>query len=166
MDEASAVNFRPWRPADRDIGLALFDSNVPKYFAEQERKDFIELIDELPGPYFVMTDADGTPVGCGGYAQEDDRPGSAALCWGMVARDRHGQGLGDALLRFRLEKIAADPAFREVRIETSQFSRGFFQRYGFEQSKQVADGFAPGIDLIAMTLDLNKYRSRTSHAAL
>lgn len=160
MDEVSAANVRPWRPADRDTGLALFDSNVPKYFAEHEREDFLAHVDELPGPYFVLMDADGTPVGCGGYAQEDDRPGSAALCWGMIHRDRHRQGLGDALLRFRLEKIAADPAFREANIETSQFSRGFFQRYGFVPTRRVADGFAPGIDLIAMTLDLNIYRAR------
>lgn len=159
MDEVPAVSFRPWRPADRGIGLALFDSNVPTYFAERERGDFLAHINTLPGPYFVLADADGAPVGCGGYAREKDRPGSAALCWGMVRRDRHGQGLGDALLRFRLDEIAVDASFREVRIETSQFSRGFFERYGFMETKVVADGFAPGIDLIAMTLDLDAYRS-------
>lgn len=146
------------------MGLALFAGNVPEYFAESERKDFIEFIDDLPGPYFLMTDADGAPVGCGGYAQEDDRPGVAALCWGMVRRDRHGQGLGDTLLRYRLAMLAADPVFREVRIETSQFSRGFFQRYDFVQTRQVANGFAPGIDLIAMSLDLDVYRVQSSSA--
>lgn len=164
MDDAPAVHFRSWRSEDRGLGLALFASNVPEYFAEQERKDFIEFIDELPGPYFLMIDANGTPVGCGGYAQEDDHPGIAVLCWGMVRRDRHGQRLGDALLRYRLAMLAANPLFREVRIETSQFSRGFFQRYGFEQTRQVADGFAPGIDLIAMTLDLNLYRAQSGRA--
>ncbi|MCL1635461.1 GNAT family N-acetyltransferase [Luteimonas sp. SX5] len=157
--ESPAANFRFWRPEDRDLGLAFFASNAPRYFAESERKDFIAFIDDLPGPYFVAIDADGTPVGCGGYAQEDDHPHVAALCWGMIHRDRHGQGWGGALLRFRLDSIAADPAFGEVRIETSQFSRGFFQRYGFVQTKQVENGFAPGIDLIAMTLDLETYRS-------
>lgn len=165
MEGASAVNFRPWRAADRDIGLALFDSNVPKYFAKQERQDFLDHIDELPGPYFLVMDADGKPVGCGGYAQEQDRPGSVALCWGMIRRDRQGQGLGDALLRFRLDEIATDPVFREVRIETSQFSRGFFERYGFVETKLVMDGFAPGIDLIAMTLDLDAYRTKHAPAA-
>ncbi|TWI06168.1 acetyltransferase (GNAT) family protein [Luteimonas cucumeris] len=160
MDEALAVNFQPWRPADRDAGLALFDSNVPKYFAEQERQDFLDHVDVLPGPYFLLMDAGDSPVGCGGYAREKDRPGSAALCWGMIRGDRHGQGLGDALLRFRLDQIAVDPAFHEVRIETSQFSRGFFARYGFVPTRQVVDGFAPGIDLIAMTLDLAAYRAR------
>lgn len=158
--DAPPLRFRPWREDDRETGLALFDSNVPTYFAAQERGDFIEFIEDLPGPYLIALDADGAAVGCGGYAAHDKKPGVAALCWGMIRRDRHGRGWGDALLRHRLREIAADPAFRLVEIETSQFSRGFFARYGFVQRKQVADGFAPGIDLIEMTLDLAGYQAK------
>ena len=158
--DAPPLRFRPWREDDRETGLALFDSNVPTYFAAQERGDFIEFIEDLPGPYLIALDADGAAVGCGGYAAHDKKPGVAALCWGMIRRDCHGRGWGDALLRHRLLEIAADPAFRQVEIETSQFSRGFFARYGFVQQRQVADGFAPGIDLIEMTLDLAGYQAK------
>ena len=158
--DAPPLRFRPWRGEDRDTGLALFDSNVPKFFAAQERADFIEFIEDLPGPYLIAFDADGVAVGCGGYAAHDKKPDTAALCWGMIRGDFHRRGWGDALLRHRLREIAADAVFQRVEIETSQFSRGFFARYGFVQRKQVADGFAPGIDLIEMTLDLHEYRKR------
>ncbi|HJR72503.1 MAG TPA: GNAT family N-acetyltransferase [Luteimonas sp.] len=157
--DAPPLRFRAWREDDRDTGLALFDSNVPQYFAAQERADFIEFIDDLPGPYFVALDADGIAVGCGGYAVHDKKPETAALCWGMIDRAHHGRGWGDALLRHRLDLIAREPVFRWVEIETSQFSRGFFERYGFVQRRTVADGFAPGIDLIDMTLDMDQYRN-------
>jgi len=152
------ARFRPWTPADRELALALFDSNVPRYFAARERADFVEFIDNLPGPYFVVADAAGQPVGCGGYAVHDEKPDTVALCWGMIHREHHGEGWGDALLRHRLRMIAREPGFRRVEIETSQFSRGFFARYGFEARKEVVDGFAPGIDLIAMVLDLERPR--------
>ncbi len=74
-------------------------------------------------------------------------------------RAHHGRGWGDALLRHRLDLIAREPVFRWVEIETSQFSRGFFERYGFERRRTVADGFAPGIDLIEMALDMDLYRN-------
>ena len=94
---APPLYFRPWRDDDRDSGLALFDSNVPRFFAAQERADFIEFIEELPGPYLIALDGEGVAVGCGGYAAHDKKPGTAALCWGMIRGDAHGQGWGDAL---------------------------------------------------------------------
>ena len=109
-----SVRIRPWRPEDRALGLALFDSNVPRFFA--------------------------------------------VLCWGMVRGDRHRAGLGWVLLTERLDRIAADPAFRSAAIETTQHSRSFFARHGFVQTRQVPDGFAPGMDLVEMTLDLDGYR--------
>ncbi|WP_225770697.1 GNAT family N-acetyltransferase [Inquilinus sp. Marseille-Q2685] len=152
------VRIRPWRPEDRALGLALFDSNVPRFFAAQERQDFIDFLDALSGPYFVLQDAAGGAVGCGGYEAAEGDPSVAVLCWGMVRGDRHRTGLGTALLTERLARIAADPAFRSVAIETTQHSCGFFARHGFVQTRQVPDGFAPGMDLVEMTLDLDAYR--------
>jgi hypothetical protein len=155
-----AVRIRPWRPEDRALGLALFDSNVPRFFAVQERQDFIDFIDDLPGPYFVLEDTAGAALGCGGYAAADGDPSVAVLCWGMVRGDRHRGGLGTHLLTARLDRIAADPAYRSVAIETSQHSCGFFARHGFVQTRLVPDGFVPGIDLVEMSLDLGQYRHR------
>lgn len=158
MQRSLAATLRPWRPGDRDLGLALFDSNVPRFFAPQERQDFTDFIDALPGPYFVLEDAAGQAVGCGGYAAAEGDASVAVLCWGMVRGDRHRAGLGTVLLTGRLDRIAADPAYSSVAIETTQHSRGFFARHGFVQTRQVPDGFAPGMDLVEMTLDLDGYR--------
>ena len=40
-----SMTLRPFAPTDRDACLALFASNVPDYFAELERADFIETLD-------------------------------------------------------------------------------------------------------------------------
>ncbi|MGF6226400.1 GNAT superfamily N-acetyltransferase [Inquilinus ginsengisoli] len=125
-----SVRIRPWRPEDRPLGLALFDSNVPRFFAAQERQDFIDFVDGLAGPYFVLEDAAGEAVGCGGYAAAEGDASVAVLCWGMVRGDRHRAGLGTVLLTGRLDRIAADPGFCSAAIETTQHSRGFFARHG------------------------------------
>ena len=78
------TTLRPWVPADRAAGLALFDSNVPDFFAAEERRDFIEILDGLPGPYFVLETTAGEVVGCGGFAEKDSEPATVALCWGMI----------------------------------------------------------------------------------
>jgi GNAT superfamily N-acetyltransferase len=152
------VRLRPWRAEDRALGLALFDSNVPRYFAAIEKADFLALVDDLPGPYFVLESAEGEALGCGGYAGQDDDPSAAALCWGMVRHDLHGRGLGERLLIERLTRIAAEPMFETVEIETTQHSRGFFARYGFVETACIPDGFAPGMDRVDMTLRLDAWR--------
>src|SRR5688572_30168277 len=40
-----SMTLRPYAPTDRDGCLALFAGNVPDYFAELERADFIETLD-------------------------------------------------------------------------------------------------------------------------
>lgn len=150
----TASSVRPYQPADRDACLDLFDSNVPGFFAANERSDFIAFLDDLPGPYFILEDAAGMIVGCGGYAAMNENGTAAALCWGMVRGDRHKEKLGSRLMEARLEQITADSRFKTVEIETTPFSRGFFERYGFREQYVKPDGFAPGFDLVKMTLFL------------
>lgn len=148
-------HMRPYRNNDRAACLALFDSNVPKYFAFEERKDFDSFLDEPKGYYFVMEDDKGAIVACGGYAAHKVETSMAVLCWGMVHRDFHRRGIGYQLLAERLERIAAEPQFSHVRIDTSQHSRGFFERFGFVVKRILPDGFALGLDLVEMELDLS-----------
>lgn len=160
MTDPLSVNVRPWRREDLAAGLDLFDSNVPRFFAPSERQDFIGFVEATDDPYFVLEDAAGNVVGCGGFGRAEHDPSAVVLCWGMVRSDLHGRGLGDLLLRMRLDRIASDPTHRIVEIETTQHSQGFFARYGFAEKRSVADGFAPGMDLVEMTLELDLYRSR------
>ncbi|WP_028777380.1 GNAT family N-acetyltransferase [Shimazuella kribbensis] len=145
---------RQYQDKDRAACLSLFDSNTPTYFASVERKDFVSFLNDLKFPYFVMENDRDTVVACGGYAADKNDQEVAVLCWGMVRRDLHYSGLGKQLLVDRLQRIVAEQ-FSIVAIETSQYSCGFFERFGFIVKKIVSDGFAPDIDLVKMELNLN-----------
>ncbi len=43
----------------------------------------------------------------------------------------------------------------EVVLDTSQHSRGFFERFGFQQVARHRDGYGPGLDRCEMRLELN-----------
>jgi ribosomal protein S18 acetylase RimI-like enzyme len=147
------MEIRAYHPSDRDACLALFDSNMPKFFMPSERADFAAFIDDLPCPYFVLCDGKEV-VGCGGYAINPGT-GGADICWDVIHRDRHGQGLGRRLLAFRLEKIKAEPEAKFVRLDTSQHTTGFYARLGFEVQEIEPGGYGPGLDRCEMRLALN-----------
>ncbi|SHG78953.1 GNAT family N-acetyltransferase [Ferrimonas marina] len=144
----------------RDACLALFDSNVGKYFAPSERADFIEFLDNqaAQGHYLVFIES-GKVVACGGVAASDDsedatKPAHSAFCWGMVRHDLHGKGLGSELTQQRLDLVVKLGLPSQVRMETSQHTEGFYARFGFEAVEREKDGFAPGIDKVVMTMEL------------
>lgn len=151
--QSGNVISRDYAPADRRACLAVFETNVPDFFAPSEREEFEAFLVELPGPYLVLEDGSGHVVGCGGYAVA---PGTATadLCWGMVARDRHGLGLGRLLTETRLARIRRDPAVEEVALRTSQRTRRFYERLGFVTERVVPNGFGPGLDRCEMWLRL------------
>ncbi|MEM9602855.1 MAG: GNAT family N-acetyltransferase [Pseudomonadota bacterium] len=128
--------------------LAVFDGNLGRYFADDERATFIEYLDVHSStlPYFVLVSGD-TVLACGGYGKEGDR---VSLNWGMVARDHHRRGLGQCITRFRLERIAVEHPDTPVRIETSQHTMGFYARLGFAVENHTPDGFGVGIDRVVM----------------
>lgn len=144
---------RPYAPEDRAACLALFDANVPDFFAPHERAEFAAwLLD--PGEYFVLEDGEGRVVACGGVWADPEQPERpAGLSWGMVARDAQRRGYGSQLLAFRLERLRALGA-REVRLDTSQRSAPFFARFGFREVRRVPGGYGPGLDRVDMTARL------------
>lgn len=147
------MRVRDYTAADRGVCLAVFQSNVPAFFVPAERDEFASFLDELPGPYLMIEDEGGRVVGCGGYALE---PGTtqASFCWGMVARERHGTGLGRLLLHERMARIRSDPSVTVVALHTSHHTRGFYERAGFVTERVVPDGYAPGLDRCDMRLVL------------
>ncbi|MBE0553223.1 MAG: GNAT family N-acetyltransferase [Rhodobacteraceae bacterium] len=150
------ITLRPYRPEDRAACLALFDGNVPRYFAPDERAGFCRFLDELPEtgwPYLVLEEA-GQVVACGGLiADEGGR--QVSLSWGMVVRSRHRGGLGRRLTLARLDQARAMPGIGRVVIETSQHTRGFYEGLGFRLTALTPDGFGPGIDRCDMVLTLD-----------
>ena len=140
----------PYGPEHRRTCLALFDSNVPRFFRAEERGEFERFLDALPGPYLVGR-LDGKVIAAGGYAEDGRGTGSWILCWGMVASRLRNQGFGRMLLDARLAALNELAGFRQVRINTSQHTRGFFERFGFHVTEIEQDGFGPGLHRYAMS---------------
>lgn len=144
--------FRAYRSEDRETCLAIFDSNVPRFFAPEERAEFADFLAHPLGFYFVLTDATDEVVACGGYGEIGE---SGVLTWGMVRRDLHKQGLGRLLLRERIESLKQTlPHLRDIRMNTSQYSVHFFEREGFRATQIKMNGFAPGLHEYHLSLEL------------
>ena len=144
---------RPYEVTDRAECLRVFDSNAPWYFLPEERIPFERFLDRLPGPYFVVVDEDDL-IACGGHAT-GRVSGEADICWTMVRRDQHGHGVGNFLLTTCVCDILAIEDIQTVRLETSQHTFPFFQRWGFVVVERVPNGFGPGLDKIEMRIVLD-----------
>ena len=147
---------RAYRASDRDACLALFDGNTPRFFDPSERAGFVAWLEAAAHPYFVIervSEGKVRVVACGGHALEADGA-VASLCWGMVAQDLHGQGLGRALTLARLDAIRAMPQVASVNMNTSQHTQRFYAAFGFVPLKVTPDGYGPGIDQWDMVLQL------------
>ena len=128
--------------------LAVFDSNTPKYFSEDERdvfEDFLD-IEKKENPYFVVK-LNNMVVGCGGYEVSGSKAG---LTWGMVLNSCHNQQVGTKLLQYRLRQI--QPLAEIVLIDTSQYTETFFKKFGFIATNKIQNGYGAGLHKVYMQL--------------
>ncbi|QKW57852.1 GNAT family N-acetyltransferase [Stenotrophomonas sp. NA06056] len=140
---------RPYRCTDIAACLSIFDSNVPTYFAPEERGDFERFLREQAKECaFQVIEHEGSVVACGGLSRRDD--GCAGFCWGMVERALHQHGIGRELALARLHQAAADPSIERITLSTSQHTQGFYARLGFQVTRVIADGHGAGIDAVEM----------------
>ena len=134
---------RPYQASDFDACLALFDSNVPRFFSPEERTDFAEFLRDPTCPYQVVMSG-GAIVGCGGIMIDAPRR-KAGLAWGMVDHTRHNQGIGRALTLARIEAAIASGQVDRIELSTSQHTAGFYERLGFGTVRIIPDGFGPDL---------------------
>lgn len=143
---------RLYLSSDRQDCLSLFDGNVPRFFSAAEWADFARFLDQDAEAWsYQVIERSNRVVACGGYAV-DPQGLTASLCWGMVARELQGTGLGSRLTEARLRAAAATPGVTQVRIDTSQHTHGFYRRFGFTVENIVPDGYGPGLDRWDMLL--------------
>lgn len=135
--------------------LALFHSNVPRYFTAPEEADLLRYL-RTGLPYFVAVETpdeasaeetEGTAVAAGGYALDDDQ---LDLTWDLVDASRHGQGLGRLLTEFRLQEATRLFPHLPIVVETSQLTAGFYRKLGFRLLETQPDYWASGLDLHRM----------------
>ena len=148
------IAVRAYMHDDRAAVLALFDTNLPDYFADSDRTWLEQTLDDPDGPAFLVT-VDGIPAAFGGYELWDDY-NKALLFWGMAGRRYHKIGLGKLLLFERLLHVAtlADPPTRYVTVDTSPMVSPFFEHCGFELTSVWAQGYRSGMTMHELRYDL------------
>ena len=150
---APSLTMRPYVEADRPAVLALFDANVPVFFAADERGWLEDSLDDLDGPAFLVT-VDGEAAAFGGY-EVWDYYDKALLVWGMAHPRFHGRGLGRWLLAERLALIAREtPPTRWVTVDTSPKIAPFFLSQGFETASVWPHGYRTGGEMHVLRFDL------------
>lgn len=138
---------RRYKPSDIEAVVAIFRSNIGKYFVEAEERELREFLDAFSDDYFVIEIIDEV-VAAGGIALNKDE--TISLCWGMVRTDLIGTGLGTKLTLFRMEKGREKWGDRHFVTSTSHHTEGFYKKLGFDTVEHTPDGFGPGIDICKM----------------
>lgn len=147
------MEIRRYTTADLDAVVAVFRSNIPKYFGPSEESGLHDFLRDYSDDYYVLK-VDGTVVGAGGIALNGDLdPPTVSLCWGMVRKDHQGAGLGKALTEFRINLSAEKYPGVAMTTETSHHTEGFYARFGFRTVEHTPNGFGPGIDACKMRFD-------------
>lgn len=149
------MGFREYQASDIEDVIAVFLTNIPKYFVPAEEQQLREYLAEHPEDYYVL-ESGGEVVGAGGVALNEDE--TISLCWGMVRNDLIGTGRGKQLTLFRMEKARKKWGERDFMISTSQHTEGFYKKLGFETIERIPNGFGPGIDTCKMRLALSEER--------
>jgi N-acetylglutamate synthase-like GNAT family acetyltransferase len=158
------MNYRTYSTDDREACLQIFRDNTPKFFGAEEEPEFDSFLERMPCPFFIL-EQDNNVIGCGGYFINEEKR-TAGLCWGMVAGEHHKQGYGKYLLLKRLDEIARDPHVDRILMDTSQHSRGFFEKLGFVVHEIVENGYTAGLHRHELELRLDDDRRRSIAQAL
>ncbi len=145
------MNIMAYDKCYKDRCIALFESNQDKYFDVSELKDFNEfLTQQVFGiNYYVVLD-ESNVIGCGGFARQNN---AVYLRWGMVNRSSHKSGVGKLLLKHRINEIESKFGKVPIKIDTSQFTKGFYEKFGFVVSHEEENGLAAGLTKVSMCYD-------------
>jgi len=151
------MNLQPYSHAFEKDCLSIFESNVPAYFASQEREAFRGFLNRQVHPYyyFVVYGEFEKIVACGGMKLEPDNH-SAMLRWDMVASDFQKQGIGTFLTLSRLHLLSQNPDIQMVNVYTSQYTYQFYKKFGFILQHVVPNGIIEGMDEYYMELNLSQ----------
>jgi len=143
---------RKYEPQDLEPVVAVFRSNIPKYFGPSEEASLREFLAAMRAEDYYVIEVDGEIVGSGGIALNEDN--TVSLCWGMVREDHLGTGLGRKLTEFRVAASREKFGDRAMVTSTSQHTESFYEKFGFRTVEHTPNGFGPGIDICKMQRDI------------
>jgi GNAT superfamily N-acetyltransferase len=159
------TRIRRYRESDRKAVIAAFRTNVPDHFPASEEAWLRSALDEPDGPLFVVVEGIDV-IGFGGY-ELSAFYNLATLVFGLVRADRHGAGVGRALLMYRLLHMAGQKLRpRYVTVDTHPHTAGFFERCGFIEIARWPGGYRSGRDRVDLRCELTDGAVDTLRAAL
>lgn len=144
---------RGYEPNDKEILLQLLRLNTPAFFAPEEESDFVKYLALHPHEHYVWEEAQ-VVLGCAGcswYPDSDD----GRVAWFIVDPKAQGKGIGRGLLEHCLDRLRTNPATRKIIVRTSQLAEGFFASGGFQVEQRERNYWAPGFDLVYMTMTIS-----------
>ncbi len=161
------MKLQPYSQAFEKDCLSIFDSNVPMFFAPQERETFRGFLNRQVHPYyyFVVSDASEKIVACGGMKLELSKH-SAMLRWDMVNCESHKQGIGTFLTLSRLHLLSQNPDVQMVNVYTSQHTYLFYEGMGFILQHVIPNGIVEGMDEYYMELKLSHEKIQELEASI
>jgi ribosomal-protein-alanine N-acetyltransferase len=147
------LNIRAYTETDQQTVLQLLKSNIPKYFAANELKDFERYLNQELDHYYVVEINDEI-VGCGGINFENSQT-IAKISWDLIAPQYQQQGIGTQLLQYRLAYIKSIKTVKSLRVRTSQLAYPFYEKNGFVLKDIHKNYWAKGFDLYTMIYPLS-----------
>jgi ribosomal protein S18 acetylase RimI-like enzyme len=142
---------RKWNDSYEADVIQLLRLNTPVFFAPEEEFDLQYYFKNHAENYYVIL-VDGIVIGAGGFNLSEDQC-AATLSWDIIHPDWHGQRMGSLLTTYRIKKIRENPGITKLRVRTSQYTFGFYEKIGFKLLKIVHDYWASGFDLYDMEMD-------------
>ena len=104
------MNIRQYTPEDIEAVVAVFRSNIPKYFGPVEEPGLREFLSTARSDEYFVFEIGDNVVGSGGIALNSDD--TVSLCWGMICKEHLGTGLGRRMTQFRIDLSREDEATR------------------------------------------------------
>lgn len=155
LSNTKLISIKPYLAEHKPFLVSIFNSNVQKYFAEEELPLFSQFLDEKGSPYFVVL-RDDVIVGSGGIAlgepKEFINEKHVVMTWGMIDKNVHKQGLGTQLLEYRIQLAKQMYPNTKIALGTTQYSYPFFEKFGFKTLYYKKDFWAKDLDLYHMEL--------------
>jgi ribosomal protein S18 acetylase RimI-like enzyme len=149
------TTIREYESIDNNDCIEAFESNVPHFFTKEEIQDFKDFLVRIEtgndtARFFVVIFGQKV-IGCGGYGDKE-KNGVFSLAWGFIHRDFHKKGFGKKLLLYRIGQIKKLNPESMLILDTTQYSFGFFEKYGFQTTKVSNDYYAIGMHRYDMVL--------------
>lgn len=145
--------------------LAVFEQNVPTFFAVNEREDLEEFFTEFLGKVNVQADGqfdvqvdaqymvvlhDEVVNGCFGLTELTPK-NSAGISWIMISPTYQGKGVSKEMMQACF--IAAkDHNLIHINIAASHLSAPFFKHYSAQATNYIENGWGQDMHRIGMVL--------------